>query len=99
MEGRIQIEMALMEHDAGRIREALRRLGGAGKKLSGKQADEIRSEREKLVAYGLQKIEALLALCDVGEKETAKEGLKTIRDDYKGTETSDRASEALKSIR
>ena len=32
------------------------------------------------------------------EKEQAREGLKMIRDDYKGTDTSTRASEALKAI-
>lgn len=99
VEGRIHIGMALMEHDAGRIAAALKRLADATKKLSPKQADEVRDERESLVALGLRKIEALLVLCDIGEKEDAREGLKMVKEDYKGTEVSGRAAEALKSIR
>lgn len=99
VEGRIHIGMALMEHDAGRIAAALKRLADATKKLPPKQADEVRDERESLVALGLRKIEALLVLCDIGEKEDAREGLKMVKEDYKGTEASGRAAEALKSIR
>jgi hypothetical protein len=98
VEGQILIVLSEMEADGGKVRDALRRLADGSKKLRGKQKQDVRAAREKLITFGLQKIEALVALCDVGEKEQAREGLKMIRDDYKGTDTSTRASEALKAI-
>lgn len=90
-----ELRLARLEAKRGQIAAAIARYKRLEKSS---ESEAAAKELEELVAEGLQRVDQAKRLVGTGDAAGAKEALRRIQEDYKGTEAARKAAEALKTL-